>query len=150
MDRSQQNSVPLWLYIINATLLTCHEIDSAYWREWELFHLPGGADLFVALHLPLVGLILWGLVLIAREQLAGRWFALGLGVAGLAGGLLHGWFLLHGDSRFRSPVSIALIVAFLFVSALQIAHVFLSARQCSAASRNEPADIVHEQRQEKE
>ena len=31
------------LYVVNATLLICHQIDSAYWREWELLRVPGGA-----------------------------------------------------------------------------------------------------------
>ena len=31
------------IYLINATLLIVHEIDSAYWEEWKLFGLPGGA-----------------------------------------------------------------------------------------------------------
>lgn len=26
-----------WLYLANATVLITHEIDSAYWHEWELF-----------------------------------------------------------------------------------------------------------------
>ena len=30
------------LYLVNASLLVTHEIDSAYWNEWELLHLPGG------------------------------------------------------------------------------------------------------------
>ena len=28
---------------LNFALLVTHQIDSAYWKEWELFHLPGGA-----------------------------------------------------------------------------------------------------------
>jgi len=31
-----------WLYLSNSILLINHEIDSAYWKEWELFKLPGG------------------------------------------------------------------------------------------------------------
>ena len=31
----------VWLYLTNAVLLINHEIDSAYWKEWELFKLPG-------------------------------------------------------------------------------------------------------------
>lgn len=29
-------------YILNATLLLLHEIESAYEREWEILKLPGG------------------------------------------------------------------------------------------------------------
>jgi len=30
-----------WLYMVNAVLLILHEIDSAYWKEWELFKMRG-------------------------------------------------------------------------------------------------------------
>lgn len=40
-------STPLlqWLYLLNAAALITHEIDSAYWREWELF----GIQVFLGL-----------------------------------------------------------------------------------------------------
>ena len=41
-----------WLYIVNLTLLILHEMDSAYWKEWQLFHLPGGVGGFLLIHLP--------------------------------------------------------------------------------------------------
>jgi hypothetical protein len=37
----------LWLYLVNAVLLINHEIDSAYWKEWELFKLPGSISGFL-------------------------------------------------------------------------------------------------------
>lgn len=36
----------LWLYLTNAVLLINHEIDSAYWKEWDLFRFPGGLRVF--------------------------------------------------------------------------------------------------------
>ena len=33
-----------WLYLVNAVLLITHEIDSAYWKEWELFKLLEAAQ----------------------------------------------------------------------------------------------------------
>ena len=32
----------LWIYILNATLLINHEIDSSYWKEWNLISLLSG------------------------------------------------------------------------------------------------------------
>ena len=55
-----------WIYLINAILLINHEIDSAFWREWELFKLPGGTSGFLALHFPILFLVLYGLVSIER------------------------------------------------------------------------------------
>jgi len=42
-----------WLYLINAILLINHEIDSAFWKEWELFKLLGGIGGFLILHFPI-------------------------------------------------------------------------------------------------
>jgi hypothetical protein len=46
------------LYLINTALLSTHEVDSAYWREWDLFHLPGGLPGFLLLHISLFLLVL--------------------------------------------------------------------------------------------
>ena len=58
-----------WLYLLNATLLIIHEIDSAYWKEWKLFHLPGGEAGLLLLHIPNLMPVLYGLVLIERGML---------------------------------------------------------------------------------
>jgi hypothetical protein len=49
------------LYLANATVLLSHQVDAAYWREWTLFHLPGGIQLFVLLNVPIVVAVLVGL-----------------------------------------------------------------------------------------
>lgn len=110
----------LAVYLANASFLLCHEIDSAYWREWELFHLPGGAAGFVALHLALVPLVLWGVVAIARCSPPARWLALLVGLAGIAGGVAHAAFLMAGDEQFATPFSVGLIAAFFIASAVQV------------------------------
>ena len=97
---------------MDVSLLLCHEIDSAIWREWELFHLPGGATGFVAMHLALVPLVLLGLLQIVTRRPASRWLALLVGLGGLAGALVHATFLVLGDQRFATVFSTALIVAF--------------------------------------
>ena len=56
-----------WFYLTNAVLLILHEIDSAYWKEWELFRLPGGVAGFLLVHVPILYLVLYGLVLIPEE-----------------------------------------------------------------------------------
>ena len=59
-----------WLFLINAVLLINHEIESAYWREWEMFRLPGGISGFLMLHFPLLFVILYGVALVYRQTLA--------------------------------------------------------------------------------
>ena len=66
-----------WVYLINAVLLINHEIDSAYWKEWDLFKLPGGITGFLILHFPILFLILYGLILVFKQSLSGlifHWF----------------------------------------------------------------------------
>jgi hypothetical protein len=86
----------LWIYLINATLLITHEIDSAYWREWEMFRLPGGVTAFLVIHLPLVLIVLVGLVLVVRQQYVGLLFSLALSLAGLAAFVIHMGFISKG------------------------------------------------------
>jgi hypothetical protein len=99
-------------YLANASLVLCHEIDSAYWQEWRLFHLPGGSAGFVAMHLVVVPIILVGLVIVARGSAQSRWWSILIGAAGSAGCIAHLTFLARGDESFSTPFSVALIVAF--------------------------------------
>ena len=58
------DDILFWLYLTNTLTLIVHEIDSAYWKEWGLFHLPGGEVGFLLLHFPLLFPVLFGLVLV--------------------------------------------------------------------------------------
>lgn len=42
------------LYMLNATLLLLHEIESGYEREWEILGLPGKLAGFLILHVPVI------------------------------------------------------------------------------------------------
>ena len=110
-----------WLYLVNAVLLITHEIDSAYWKEWELFKLPGGSTGFVLLHLPLVFLILWGLVLVFQRSLAGLALSLILSLGGIFAFTIHTMFIKKGRKEFNVPVSLFLLMATLLVSLVQAA-----------------------------
>jgi len=99
------------LYALTATLLVVHELDSAYWREWELFGLPGGVELFLAIHVPLLLLVLWGYERVIARARAGALMAVAVGAAGVATAAIHGAFLARGSVEFRTPMSIAVIGA---------------------------------------
>ena len=99
-------------YWLAAALLGAHEVDSGFWREWELLHLPGGPGLFVALHVGLFLLILWGYELVvARRGVAAAVMSLVLGSGCVLALCLHGGFLLHGDQRFGTAVSLVLLAS---------------------------------------
>ena len=109
-----------WLYLINATLLINHEIDSAYWKEWELFKLPGGITGFLLIHFVLLFVILYGLVLVARHSMAGLIVSVILCLGGIFAFSIHTYFLKKGRSEFDSPISKFILIAMLIVSVVQL------------------------------
>jgi len=111
--------VLFWLYLVNAVLLIDHEIDSAYWKEWDLFGLKGGVGGFLLLHIPLLGTILYGLVLVAQRTIAGLILSLLLCFGGLFAFSIHTYFLRRGHAEFKAPVSQLLLVGTLVVSLVQ-------------------------------
>jgi hypothetical protein len=111
--------VLFWVYLANAVLVITHEIDSAYWREWELFRLPWGLGGFLVVHLPLLFLILYGLVLVDRQTTAGLVLSLILSCGGLFAFGIHTYYLRQGRKEFRQPVSLALLITTLGASLAQ-------------------------------
>lgn len=114
-----------WLYFVNAVLLIIHEIDSAYWKEWELFKIPGGISGFLIIHFPLIGAILFGLCAIILWPITGIVFSFTLCAGGLFAFSIHTYFLKKGKEEFNSPISIAILIATLVVSLTQLAITFL-------------------------
>ena len=111
----------LWLYLANSVLLINHEIDSAYWKEWELFKLPGGITGFLLLHFPLLLFILWGLILISRQSPSGNIFSLILSLGGIFAFAIHTYFLRKGRKEFNQSISKCILLAILLVSMIQLA-----------------------------
>ena len=117
--------VVFWLYSANATLLIVHEIESAYREEWKLFRLPGCIHFFLAVHLPLVFLILYGLVQVHQESLAGQILSLVLSLAGIFAFSIHTFFSYRGHPEFKTPISILILMATLGVSVAQLVTTIL-------------------------
>lgn len=118
MDVHDWSSV---LYALNFSLLMTHQIDSAYWEEWDLFRFPGGIQVNLLLNFILLCAGLAGFGLMADGRTAGYVFALLVAAGGVFAFGIHAFFLLRGDERFRTPVSVALLVAMLLVSPVQAA-----------------------------
>lgn len=116
--------VLLWIYLINATLIITHEIDSAYWKEWELFKLPGKINFFLILHIFLVFIILLGIVLLLNNLLWGLILSLILSLAGIFAFSIHRWFISKGHSEFKTTVSQSILVTTLIISLIQLFFTF--------------------------
>jgi len=110
----------LWLYLINSVLLINHEIDSAYWKEWELFKLPGGITGFLLIHFPLLLFVLYGLILVSRQTFSGMIFSLILCFGGIFAFSIHTYFLKNGRKEFDKPISKLILAATLIVSIVQL------------------------------
>jgi len=111
----------LWLYLLNAAVLITHEIDSAYWHEWELFGIPGGIQVFLFINLLLVMVILYGHQALATNRASGFVLSWMLVAGGLFAFIIHSYFLLQGGEAFKAPASLALLAATLVLSLLQAA-----------------------------
>lgn len=109
-----------WLYVSNAILLINHEIDSAYWREWELFKLPGGIAGFLLLHFPILFFVLYGLVLVTKHLTSGLLFSLILSLGGIFAFIIHTYFLKKGRAEFNTTISKVILWLTLLVSVLQL------------------------------
>jgi hypothetical protein len=114
-----------WLYLANTLVLIVHEIDSAYWREWELFRLPGGEAGFLLLHFPLLFPVLYGLVLLDRGLLTGMILSLLVSLAGLFAFSIHTFFIHRGHPEFKTAVSQSILWATLLLSLAQLAVTIL-------------------------
>jgi hypothetical protein len=110
----------VWLYLANSVLLINHEIDSAYWKEWQLFKLQGDVTGFLLIHFPLLFLILWGLILVSRHSSLGLVLSVVLSVGGIFAFTVHTYFLRKGRPEFNKPISKFILVATLLVSMAQL------------------------------
>jgi len=107
------------LCLLNVTVLIVHQIDAAYWHEWDLFGIPGGNQMNLLLNLPIVALVLHAHARVAaRAPDAARWAALVAGLGGLTV-VLHAGFMAAGHDAFVQPMSIALLAVAAVLSSLQ-------------------------------
>ena len=112
------------LYIIVFTLLIVHEIDSAFWKEWELFHLPGGIQLFDVIHIVLLPIFIIGYGVLVSNTDKGIKFSLLLGVLGILAFVIHSIFMSIGFYQFKIPVSILILALLGLTSAYQLILVY--------------------------
>ncbi len=117
-------SILSWLYLVNATILITHQIDAAYWHEWDLFGMPGGIQLNLLLNIPLVMLVIFGQKCITQGCPTGLLFSWLLVVGGLIAVSIHSYFLWQGDDAFRLPVSLGLLATTFILSLAQAIALF--------------------------
>ena len=88
-------------YIAVSTLLVLHQIDAVYYREWEMFLLPGGYLSYMIFNLLAFPFVLFGFNQVSmRQKNAKRWsfFTAALGLITFS---IHTLYFLFGDGRFE-------------------------------------------------
>ena len=115
-----------WIYFFNIILLIIHEIDSGYWKEWVLFKLPGGVNVFLLLHLPMLFVFLYGLIQIYIFNYLGMIFSFVIVISGIGCFYIHNYYLKRGYKEFNTLISLSLIYSILFTSIIQLIVTIIS------------------------
>lgn len=107
-------------YLLTMSVLVLHQIDAAYWHEWEMFLLPGGIQGFLVFNVVVIPLVCWGysnVVLMNDKAGFSSYLCAGLGIIT---GLIHVGFFLAGFDQFKLPLSGFVIFACLVCGVLQL------------------------------
>ena len=96
-------------YILNATLLLLHEIESAYEKEWEILKLPGKITGFLLIHIPVIILLFWGLIELHKQTATGMIIGIISGIGGLMPFIVHK-ILVKRVNHFNRPISIIIMI----------------------------------------
>ncbi len=123
------------IIILNLTLMIAHEIDAAYWHEWDMFALPGGIQFFNIFNIAIILLVLTCFISVIERKRNG--FTSSLVIAGIGMLILpiHGGFALAGYTQFHLPVSMFIIGASFIVSIAQVIFTFRARHEFGIAPR---------------
>jgi hypothetical protein len=116
------------LFFANTTVLISHQIDAAYWKEWNMFNLPGGIQVFVLLNIPILFAVLMGYRSVLFAYKSALVYTLLLAGSGLFASVFHGFHLANDDERFNTPVSIVLLFFTFIISVAQVTNCILISR----------------------
>lgn len=98
-------------YLVTLLALILHQIDAAFWNEWDMFQVPGGVQGFLVFNLAAVGSLLHGYRQVALAKPSARAYALLCGAVGVGTAALHAAFAAAGRHEFHLPLSMATLAA---------------------------------------
>jgi hypothetical protein len=101
-------------------LLILHQIDAAYWKEWEMFYLPGGIQGFLLFNIIIIPMVLLGyrsVIISGAKARKYSYFCAGLGITTF---MIHLVYMMLDYEQFTLPLSILIIVSCLISSLYQI------------------------------
>ncbi|MCJ8314816.1 MAG: hypothetical protein HRU38_21785 [Saccharospirillaceae bacterium] len=107
-------------YLITMCLLIIHQIDAAYWKEWEMFYLPGGIQLYLLFNIIVIPILLLGyrsIIKVNQTAIKYSYLCAGLGITTFT---IHAVFFVFGFEQFKLPLSLFIMGLCLISSAWQI------------------------------
>ena len=110
-------------YLTTLCFLTFHQIDAAYWQEWDMFYLPGGIQLYLVFNIIIIPILLAGyksVIVGSDSAYKYAYLCAGLGILTF---MIHGAFLLLGHDQFTLPLSLLLIGGCLVSAIWQLVHI---------------------------
>ena len=107
-------------YLITMCLLILHQIDAAYWQEWQLFQLPGGIQGFLLFNIAVLPVLLLGYEKVVCRHPKAILYAYFCASLGLLTFAIHVIFLALGKEQFTLPLSLAIIAGCLISALWQI------------------------------
>ncbi|WP_431688595.1 DUF6713 family protein [Hahella sp. NBU794] len=96
-------------YLTTLCLLIFHQIDAAYWKEWEMFQLPGGVQGYLIFNMLALPILLYGYRQVLLKKRNAPLFSYACAGLGMLTFLIHAGFFLTGYAQFKLPLSIVLI-----------------------------------------
>ncbi len=99
------------LYGLDVALLATHQVDASYWREWDVFGVPGGIAFFLVFNTVAVGALLAGFALVLLEHARWRAAAYACAATGLVTCLIHAVFLHRDRVAFWSAPSLIVLAS---------------------------------------
>lgn len=114
-------------------LLILHQIDAAFWREWEMFHLPGGIQFYLVFNALVIPVVLVGYKHVVRSSAKAIMFATLCASLGVLTFAIHSGFALAGFEQFHLPLSMAIILLCLPISLWQITEIRKFTKHLTAA-----------------
>ena len=97
-----------------------HQVDAAYWHEWEMFSIPGGIQFFNIFNLVLFVLLGACFVAVVERRASGFLGSIVIATTSALVLPIHAGFALAGFTQFHLPVSIVVIMATFVASVVQV------------------------------
>lgn len=107
------------LYAINVALLFTHEIEGAYWKEWDMFGIPGDIREYLIVHFILLLAALLGFRMLLKRTPGGYVFSAAVAASGIVAFPIHAAFVLTGHDEFGLAISWIILGTLLALSMIQ-------------------------------